>query len=403
MSAYLTEKASEAADDGRRRIEPVADVYRQAATAKAMGKPVVWTSVVTKPEIFWAMGAVPIGVENIDGHLATMPGSPQHRYIDLAEEHLVADHLCSLNKTMIGMAISGDLPKPDAMVHVVQPCDSIRVTYSVLAETLDVPSFNIDIPLWRNERAYNYIADELERMVSFLEKELGTKLDYGKLKQIIELSNRTYEIDAETNRLRKLCPSPLAVAPSPPFAILAGTQECLDIANQIYETGKARAERGEGLLPEEKVRLGWFSTGLGHDPGISKWLEEQYGGIVVNSMGSVHPAPIKDISSPRKIFEGLAEQILNTGMTRDCGGVAEVWLNRVVPACREYSLDAVLLTLNVGCKNAWALAKLLKDEITDKVGIPTLVVEADLLDGRVVSGDSIRESISEFFATMLAA
>lgn len=403
LSSYLAEKVEETKSDQRWKLEPIADLYRLAATAAARNKPIVWTSVVSKPEIFWAMDTVPIGIEHIDGILASMPGNPQHKYIDLAEDHLVADHVCSLNKTMIGMAISGDLPKPNAMVHVVQPCDSIRVTYSAVAQVLDVPAFNIDIPLWRNERAYRYIADELERMVSFLEETLGKKLEYEKLKQVMEYSNRAHEYNARINDLRRMRPSPLADNPSPPFAILGGTPECENIAKKIYEIGKERAERGEGLLTDEKIRFGWFSTGVGHDPGIRNWLQKEFGGIVVSEMGSVRPGPVKDLSSLRKIYEGLAEQTIKNPMTRECGGIAEDWINHAIPVCRDFKLDAVLMTLNFGCKSAWALAKLLKDEIADQVGIPSLVLEVDLLDGRIISGDSVRETISDFVTTMLAA
>jgi len=49
----------------------------------------------------------------------------------------------------------------------------------------------------------------------------------------------------------------------------------------------------------------------------------------------------------------------------------------------------------------WAVSKLLKDKLADEVGIPTMIVEADLCDGRVFSSDGIRAQLSDFFNTML--
>lgn len=400
-SEFLGDGVLSANDDQRWQLEPLANYYGLAATAKERGKPVVWTSVVSKPEIFWAMDIVPVAIENLDNVLTTMPGDRHHKYIDIAEEHMVADHLCSLNKTMIGMGLSGDIPRPAAIVHPGQPCDSIRVSYSAIAEILDVPAFTIDVPLWRNERAYIYIADELERMVDFLEEKMGRKLEYDRLKQVMELSNRAHDYAQKINELKKRVPSPIGNKLYPPLSILAGTGQCLDFAEKAYELGSARAEKGESFLPKEKIRLGWFSTGVLHDPGLTNWLEDEFGCIVLNSMGAVHAGPINDLSSVRKIFEGLAEQLMQMPMTRECGGIAEDWLNHAIPVCRDFKIDAVFLTLNLGCKNAWALAKLLKDEIADKIGIPTLVLEVDVMDGRVVSGASIRKAMADFFATML--
>ena len=59
------------------------------------------------------------------------------------------------------------------------------------------------------------------------------------------------------------------------------------------------------------------------------------------------------------------------------------------------------MTLHLGCKNMWAVSKLLKDKLADEVGIPTMIVEADLCDGRVFSSDGIRAQLSDFFNTML--
>ena len=147
--------------------------------------------------------------------------------------------------------------------------------------------------------------------------------------------------------------------------------------------------------------MGWFSTGAGHDPTQVDWLQETFGVNVVNTMLGVYPGPIKDLSSTRKIFEGLAEQLLLMPMTRECGGLAEEWLEYAIPVCRDYKLDAVFITLNLGCKNAWALAKLLKDEITDQIGIPVMPFEVDLVDGRFVSGETMRAAIADFFSTMM--
>lgn len=382
--------------------EPNAKYFELLATARERGKPVVWGSFVTQPEIFWAMDMVPVMMEQFSGIATRYTGTNDYKYIDLAEAHFMSDHLCSLNKVLIGLALSGDIGKPDLVVHPANPCDSTRITYSAAAEVMGVPFFSIDMPLWKNERSYQYVADEFERLVAFLEEKTGRKLEYKKLRQVMEYSNQAHELYAKINDLKKLVPSPLGPLPAPPILNLAGTQDCVTFSERLYQIGKARAEKGQGFLPKEKVRVGWFSTGAGHDPQMGNWLEQEFGVSVVNTMLGVYPGPIEDLSSTRKIYEGLAKQLMVMPMTRECGGLAEDWIEYAVPVCKEYKMDAVFLTLNLGCKNAWALAKLLKDEIADKVGIPTFVLEVDILDGRFLSGESIRASMKDFLSTMLA-
>ena len=182
---------------------------------------------------------------------------------------------------------------------------------------------------------------------------------------------------------------------------MAGTVECVGFTEKVYQTGKTRAENGKGFLDEENIRLAWFSTKVDHDPKVIDWLQEKFGCNVLYTMTEVFPGPIEDLSSMRKIYEGLARQLVEMPMTRECGGIAEDWIEYAIPICKEYKLDVVFLTLNLGCKNAWALAKLLKDAIMDQTGIPTLVLEVDLVDERTISGASIRDAIKNFLATML--
>jgi hypothetical protein len=382
-------------------LEPAVKYFEEAVKAREMGKPVVWGSFVSQPEIFWAMDMFPLTMENFSFLLALLPGNMGHKYIDIAERHHMADHLCSYNKTMMGLAFSGDIPKPDIIVHPLQPCDSGRITYSNMAEILGVPAFAIDIPLLRTERGYSYVADEFERMVSFLEEHTGRKLTYEKLKEAMEWSNRAYAYYFKADELKKNVPCPLGEAFIPPF-YMAGRVECAEYAERLYGIGQAKVEKGEGFLREEKIRLGWFSTGAYFDMGMQPWIRKEFGASIVHTMLGSYPGPIEDISTTRKIFEGLARQLLELPMARETGGLAEGWMEYAIRICREYKLDAVFLTLNMGCKNAWALAKLLKDEIADRVGIPTLILEMDALDSRVVSSESIRSAITNFFNTILA-
>ena len=379
-----------------------AKYWGRIAEAWRKSEPINWNSFAGTPEIFLAMDIPSIMQEALSVAVCSLPDKSNERYIDIAQENLVADHVCSTQKIMIGAAISGDLPPPTTIVHPAQPCDSTVVTYPIISEYLGVPHFSLDIPTWKDERAIQYVADEIERMVAFLEEHTGKKLEYERLRTVMEYSNAAHDYNLKMNELTKMVPCPIRQLMGAVLMSAAGTPECVEFYKSLYERAKSRVEQGRGPLPQEKVRLAWFSTWLAHDLELLRWLEDEFGAIVVNTLLGTDTTPLaEDISSTRKIMEALARKLLNAPMARECWGTLEHWFDYAIPACLDWKVDAAILTLHIGCKNMWAVSKLLKDKLADEVGIPTMVVEADFCDGRVFSSDGVRAQLSDFFNTML--
>lgn len=382
-----------------------ANYWARMDNALEKGEPVNWGVLYGLPEIFYAMGIPTLMHELLSAAIVNFPNKLNERYIDIAQENLVADHVCSYMKIMVGATLSGDLAPPATIVHPIQICDSSKASYAMMAHLLEVPHFALDVPNTRTlheERTIQYIADELERMVDFLEEHTGKKLEDDKLREVMEYSNTAYEYNLKVNELLKMVPSPLPETQGLHLLTSAGTPECAEYYRKTYELGKAIVESGEGYMPDQRFRLAWFSTQVNHDLQLFNWLREKFGSIVVNTMlGTITSSPAEDISSRRKIMEALARKQMDAPMTRECWGGLEHWLDYAIPVCQDWKIDAVILTLHLGCKNMWAVSKLLKDRIADEMGIPTLVVESDSCDGRVFSSEGIRAQISDFFNTML--
>jgi len=383
-----------------------AKLWGSIADAGEKGEPICWNSYCNAPEIFYAMGLPVIMQEALGAASVSLPGKLNEKYIDIAHENLVAEHVCSTQKVMVGATLCGDLPLPTAIAHIAQPCDSTMVLYAVLAERLGIPIFAVDmpnIPTRRDERVTQYVADETERMVAFLEEHTGKKLEDEKLREVMEYSNIASEYNLKVNELTKMVPSPFPGPMGGGLVMSAGTPEGAEYYKKLYEMGKTIVESGKGYPPDQRFRVGWFSTGVAHDPRLTSWMRQEFGVIIVNSMlGTFTTPPAQDISSRKKMMEAIAVKQMDAPMQRECGGSIEDWFEYAVPTCRDYELDAVILTVHIGCKNVWAVQKLFKDKIADEVGIPTLVVEADFCDGRPFSGESIRAQISDFFNTMMA-
>jgi benzoyl-CoA reductase/2-hydroxyglutaryl-CoA dehydratase subunit BcrC/BadD/HgdB len=366
------------------------------ARASRNGEPVNWSSLAGPPEIFHAMDLACVMHEPVSTWTCSLPGRPNERYIDAAHAAMVTDHVCSNHKIMIGAALLGDLPRPTTICHTIQPCDSIVASYSSLADRLGVPHFGVDIPMWRDERAVGYIADELEEMVVFLEAHTGKRLTDDRLRRAMEKANEARALNARANQLLTRVPSPLP-GPANALAMGAGLEECTQFYRGYLEAGLAKAERGEGYCPGERIRLAWFSTGLAHDETLGGWLRDEFGAVIVNDMiGTDTSVPAPDLSSRRKMLEAISQSLILAPMSRECWGMFSHWQDHAVAACRDYHVDAVLMTVSLGCKSVWGATKLLRDRILDETGIPSLVVEADICDARTYSLEDTRARISAF-------
>jgi len=376
--------------------------WSRIADAQERGEPINWNSFCGSPEIFHAMGIPAILGEEIGVMSTLLPGKLNEKYIDIAHANSVADHVCSTQKIMMGAALCGDLPPPTIIVHPGQPCDSTLVTYSTIANHLGVPHFTLDIPGGKDERTVQYVADELERMVTFLEEHTGKKLGDEKLREVMQYSNLAYEYSLKVNELTKLIPSPLPRMLGTPLLNLVGTPEGIEYYERLYEMGKGVVDSGKGYVPNQEYRAALFSTWVTADWALFDWLEREFGVIIVNTMlGTDTRLPTEDISTRRRMMETLALNMIKAPMSRECWANMDDWFSYAIPTCRDWEIDVVILTLHIGCKNIWALQKLFKDRLADELGIPTVIAEVDFCDGRVFSAEGIKAKLSDFFNTII--
>ncbi len=382
--------------------------FGEAYRAKEEGRPLAWINFGIPSEIFWAMDIVPVVVDVLAGLVApTILGSIATGYIDIAQEHF-PDYICANNKVLLGAVLSGEMSAPDVFVHPANPCDSNLATYPVIAQHSNFPYFCVDMPYFKNERGVQYVANELKRLIAFLEEKTNRKLDLDRLRQAMEYSNLAHEYFLKTAVLREAVPCPYSSidvwAEYPAVLCMAGRPELVDYFKKRYEMTKAKVDRCEGgtTTVKEKFRVVWIYGAPAFDILIFLWLENEYGAVAVGNMNSNFVMkPVEDISDYDKIMTGLAKKTMLMPMTRECGGPWEDYLDPTIELLRRYKADLAVFGGNVGCKASWAIIKMVKDKISDELGIPTLVLEMDLFDPRIASSDYIKDQFAKIFETVL--
>jgi len=381
-----------------------ADYFRRAARAKERREPIAWLNFGPAPELFWAMDIVPVYVEGTMRTLTLASSEEICRYIDLAEQH-IPDYVCSADKATFGAALAGDIPIPDMIVHSSHPCDSALATFPPMAEYLGIPHFCIDVPYWSDERTYRHLENELWDLVSFLEDRTKRRLDLDRLKEVAKYSSQAHQYILKYNKLRQAVPCPLSgkdlLADRTTFRRMAGTPELVDYVKTRYELANERVSKKQGTLTQEKIRLIWVFA-MPTDPNLYDWLEEKYGAVsTMEMMSNFAMKPIEDPSDISSIFRGLAGKTMNMPMGKECRGPWEYFGDVAIEMCRDYRPDAAVYAGHVACKNAWGIAKLIKDRIEDESELPVLLFEVDIFDPRITSLEVMKSKLNDFFEIRL--
>jgi benzoyl-CoA reductase subunit B len=372
------------------------------------GHPYMWYFFALPQEIFRAFDVAALSPEYVSGVWASLGKQAISRvdeYFDIGGAH-VTDNLCGVNKFPVGLILSGDR-KPDlAVFGASDPCDAARGVYSNMNFCYDIPAFYIDVPYLSNERGYKYVANELRRMITFLETQTGQKLDWDRLREIIGYSTEAYETLKRLDNLRKNVPSPISsrevYAAGTAMMGLAGTPQMVDWLERRYKIAKEKAARKEGALKTEKYRLIWVANHIEMDLGIFDWLESKYNAVTVATLLGRFPFdPIDKTGSQSSILEGMAQRVLEFPITRQGRVPVDNFINEIISVAKDFKADGVVLAGNVGCKYYWASAQLTKDSVYDAIGIPTIPIELSPWDPRVSSPENIRAQFDQFFELMM--
>jgi hypothetical protein len=375
-------------------------------------KPFIGGYFCNAPELFHAMDLPWFMLMETPFLAATAPYLTED--IEGAEEMGLGGDLCTAIRLPIYYIENGMMPIPTAALGLLYPCDGAPMLQQVIEHNKgweDVPLFSCDPPYTSDERAVNYFASELRRMVEFLEEHTGKTLDREKLVRVCEESNKTYSLWQEYNELRRNIPSPhgWGLGGAQAFAIsqcfVAGDPRCTAWFEQLYKCGEERVLAGKGACDapgwKEKIRLFWFDImPYGWIFEYMPWLEQEFGATIVMDMFGNFPYTLIDTSSEDAIFHDLAKRnLLDSPMIRQARGTAENFSNDIRRIVRDYKIDCVIWPGHMGHKDGSATIGIMRDTCRE-LGVPFLHIGLDLFDRRYTAIDEIKNRTADFFKGM---
>ncbi len=358
------------------------------------------------PEISTAMGLFVWPAEILSILLPILDTHAAERYIDRCENEGVPPDICSHVKMTLGVVLTGEMPPASVIVSSNLPCDGNMTGYEITRRWNDASIFRLDIPFnFYDERAAEYFAGELKRMIAWLEENTSGRMDWDRLRRICEERNRMAELEIELWEMISTRPAPLAAEPVYlghlwAFNIDPGNPVATRYFQRLADMARRNLEMGVPAVPNERFRAVLWNPPFLHFSDLFQWAEDAYGVTLVIDSMTYNSQPLIDTTTPDTILRDLGKIIMQGPMARHTRGPAENYIDDIFRIYNRFNLDMVWVAGHIGCKNTMALNQMLREACRER-GVPLLIVEYDLSDPRICPREGIIRQIDHFMQNVM--
>ncbi len=348
-----------------------------------------WTTVFVPYEILNSMNVSGMFIEFVGAMLAGAGLS--RKYFELAESKGYSTDSCSYHRTIIGAAMDGLVPKPDVLIGASIPCNGGVKALKRIGEQFKKEVFILNIPIEVTEDSVDYLTEQYQNMIDYIEAETGSKLDKAKLKQSIKNNNEARKYLIEVNDLCKHVPSPSNSNDLKNFIIfilLSGTKEGVEVAKIYRDEFRERINTGNFGLKEEKHRLLWIQNRIQFQTDLIEQLERNYGAnVVIDELNHIWWDPL-DENDP---LRSLAHRMI----THPIVGTANRRIEVIKQLAKDYKIDGAINPAHWGCRQSGG-ARVLFKEALQSIGIPLINLDVDCVDERNYSQGQILTRLEAF-------
>jgi len=406
-------KSSKRLESARELKNLVGNYYAECSRARGEGRPVGWMPPMNGAiELFYAMGLQPVFPENWSPVCAAFGLTPTN--FGVSENMGYSRDLCGYLRNIIGYVHGpmndpssplGGLPEPDMLLSPGGGCVPVMKIFHALERRFpEAKVFRADLPQVAVEdigpHHLDYAVSEIKRLIAFLEEASGRAMDYDRLKEVVALSDRACALWDEIMSYRRFVPTPFSAAEIGIMFVMVtrqGTVEAVDFLTRVRDEVKGRAERGVGVVENERLRLFWDNIPLWYNMGLFNYFEKA-GAVVVAETYSAAWSLRLDTERP---LEALALKSLMSYPMVSCVSVKKR-REMVLRACREYTIDGAVLHRNKSCLPITLGQMDIKRALEDELEVPSVIIDADHMDERNFSPAQFETRADAFMEMLLS-
>ena len=361
--------------------------YKDAQTAKAEGRPVVWATSISPQELLETMDLATVYPENHAAAIGARKGALE--FIEQAEGQGYSADICSYARVNMGYADikhaeALDIPMPDLLFCCSNICNTVIKWYENLAKTLNIPLIMFDMPFNHTyevpDHSVKYMRGQIEHAIRQLEDITKKKFDYDKFGEVMDLSNATCEWWKKATDWAKVKPSPLngfdMFNYMAMIVCMRGNKDGHTLFKLWHDEMEEKAKNGLGpwSSTEEKYRIMW--DGIACWPHLSTTFKtlKKYG---INMVTSTYPESW-NVRYEKNDLDGMARayasNYANRNLTYDTQNVSKL--------VSEFSLDGIIYHCNRSCKLMDFRQYEVQRRIQESTGIPSVTFDGDQTDPR---------------------
>lgn len=308
----------------------------------------------------------------------------------------------------------GKIPKPSIAVYT-NACNTYIKWAEIWERMYGIPIFTLDVPGTRQaglltntgdldfENDRKYVEVQLKELIALCEEVSGINFNIDKLREIMGYANVMSKAWSQIIDLNSNTPSLFnALTDGTVYLGVAngfrGRKEGAEYFTRVVEEMEYKAAQGIGTLTDEKYRLGF--VGVPCYPIFRRFNElfTDWGGTFVNSTylwfasGGTNRGYQYDLTRP---VESLAEGILYN--VRDAMDSMFYHDQALIDMIDNQHINGIVFHPIKSCRTVSAGLADSRRALMAERDIPSLFIESDMMDKRVVSEAQLKNRIDAFF------
>jgi benzoyl-CoA reductase/2-hydroxyglutaryl-CoA dehydratase subunit BcrC/BadD/HgdB len=386
----------------------MADYFYELDRASKSGeKKIAWCTSVGPAELLLSMDFLVYYPENHGALLGTSRMSTE--VIPNANVIGYSPDICSYLTADIGAYLKGvtplskafegieSVPKPDVLVYNTNQCRDVKDWFGWYSRELNVPLLGIHThrnPTEIEENVVSSIAQQIKDLVEPLEKISGNKFDLEKLKKVVALSRECSELWKEVLQTASTNPSPLTFFDGTihmgPAVVLRGTQQAVDYYKILLKELKERVKNKEGAVEDEKFRIYWEGMPVW---GRLRAHSELFANLKACVLASTYcNSWIFTDFDPEVPFTSMAKAYSELFIVKS-DEAKEKYMKRMIDF---FKIDGVIYHDAKTCPNNSNNRYGMPQRLEKETGIPSLVINGDLNDLRLISDEQTKTNVEAF-------
>lgn len=343
-----------------------------------------------------------------------------HEYLDEAEDYGFSPDICGYVKADVATQLRGGrlpmgrIPRPALAVYT-NACNTYIKWAEIWERLHGTRAFTLDVPgsraadlspargdaAWEND--HRYVLAQLRELIPVCESVSGVAFDIDRLRESLGNANTMNRCWARVLELNRAQPAPFNALTDGTIYLgvsnsLRGSPAGASYFAELVEEMEYKRTHGIGTLTEERYRL--IFVGVPCYPIFRRFAElfAEWGGTFVNSTylyfasGGANAAFEYDLEHP---LESLADGLLHS--VRNAMDSMFFQTETLLRMVQEYQADGVVYHPIKSCRTVSTGLADTRRALMERADVPSLYIESDMMDRRVVSEAQLKNRIDAFF------